>query len=91
MFKVLIAVMFTVLMGSSSIAVAKDERSIININTATVEMLDTEMAYVGESIAKKIVDYREKHGDFKKVEDLTKVKGIGSRILNANKEYVDVK
>ena len=47
----------------------------ININTATIEQLMT-LAGIGESKARSIVEYREKNGLFKSVEDLLKVSGI---------------
>lgn len=47
----------------------------ININTATIEQLMT-LAGIGESKARSIIEYREKNGTFKSVEDLLKVSGI---------------
>jgi competence protein ComEA len=47
----------------------------ININAADVKVLDT-LPGIGPSLAKKIVEYREKKGDFRSVEDLKKVPGI---------------
>ena len=61
----------------------------ININTASVEELAT-LDKVGEKYAQRIVDYRENNGNFEKAEDLTKVKGIGSKILEANKDRIVV-
>lgn len=47
----------------------------VNINTATLEQLMT-LAGIGESKARSIIEYREKNGTFKSVEDLLKVSGI---------------
>jgi len=55
--------------------------ALININTATVKELMT-LAGIGESKAKSIVEYREKNGLFKSVEDLLKVSGIKRGTLN---------
>ncbi len=48
----------------------------VNLNTATLLELRT-LPGVGESTAAKIVEWREKHGGFKKVEDLMEVPSIG--------------
>ena len=48
----------------------------VNINTATKEELTT-LKGIGEKKAQAIIDYRKKHGDFKSVDDLEKVEGIG--------------
>ncbi len=52
----------------------------INLNTATVEQLDT-LKGVGPGKAKAIVAYRDKNGPFKTVDDLKKVKGFGEKSL----------
>lgn len=57
----------------------KDGR--ININKASVEELE-QLPRVGQAVAKRIVDYREKNGSFKKVEDLRSVRGIGDKVLD---------
>lgn len=61
----------------------------ININTATVEEL-TQLKKVGKKYAQHIVDYREKNGAFKTPEDIKKVKGIGAKIFEINKEIIAV-
>ncbi len=65
------------------------EVSAININTAGVEELAS-LDKVGDKYAKRIVEYREKNGTFEKVEDIVKVKGIGPKILEANKDRIVV-
>ncbi len=52
----------------------------INLNTATVEQLDT-LKGVGPGKAKAIVAYRDKNGPFKTVDDLKKVKGFGDKSI----------
>jgi competence protein ComEA len=52
----------------------------INLNTATLEQLDT-LDGVGPGIAQRILDYREQHGAFSRVEELGEVPGIGAKRL----------
>ena len=52
----------------------------INLNTATLEHLDT-LDGVGPGIAQRILDYREQHGAFSRVEELGEVPGIGAKRL----------
>jgi competence protein ComEA len=46
---------------------------------------------VGTKYAQRIVEYREKNGPFKQPEDIMKVKGIGTKIWEANKDKISVK
>ena len=52
----------------------------VNLNTATLEQLDT-LDGVGPGIAQRILDYREQHGGFRRVEELGEVPGIGDKRL----------
>ncbi len=58
----------------------------VDINTANATELATNINGVGEKKAAAIVEYRNQHGPFKKVEDLQKVQGIGPGILSKNRE-----
>ncbi len=53
------------------------DRMPVDINKATVEGLIA-IPGVGKVMAQRIVDWREEHGPFRRVEDLLKVKGIGT-------------
>lgn len=48
----------------------------LNINTATEAELDA-LPGVGPATARRIVEYRNQHGPFQKIDDLNEVKGIG--------------
>ncbi len=51
---------------------------VVNINNASAEQFDR-LPRVGPKVAQRIVDYRQAHGPFKKVEELMNVKGIGEK------------
>ena len=50
----------------------------LDLNRATAEDLDA-IPGIGPALAQRIVDYRQAHGPFKKIEDLMEVSGIGPR------------
>ncbi len=52
--------------------------AVVNLNTATVAELET-LPGIGPRTAALIIEYRQKNGGFKKIEDLMNVKGIGEK------------
>jgi competence protein ComEA len=50
----------------------------VNLNTATAAQLEA-LPGIGKATAERIVEYRQKSGGFKKVEDLMNVRGIGEK------------
>lgn len=64
-------------------------RHLVNINTATVEELDT-LYGIGPVIAQNIIDYRAENGYFEKIEDLVNVSGIGQSVYEAIKDDITV-
>ena len=50
----------------------------VNLNTATQAQLET-LPGIGAKAAQRILEYRQKNGNFKKLEDLMNVKGIGEK------------
>lgn len=61
----------------------------ININKASVQTL-VKLKNVGPKIAKRIIEFREKNGPFEKPEDIVKVKGIGPKTFELNKDLISV-
>jgi competence protein ComEA len=62
----------------------------LNPNLATPAELET-LPGIGPVLAGRIIDYRRQHGPFKKIDDLTKVSGIGPKKLEKIKPYVSLK
>ncbi len=52
--------------------------AVVNLNTATIEQLE-ELPGIGRATAERILEYRQKNGNFTKVEQLMNVKGIGEK------------
>ena len=61
----------------------------LNINTATKAQLEA-LEGIGETKAQAIVEYREAHGDFTSVDQLTRVSGIGQATLDKIREQICV-
>lgn len=59
----------------------------IDLNSATAGDLDA-LPGIGPALAQRLVDYRQAHGPFKKVDDLINVSGIGSKLLEKIKLHL---
>ncbi|HET6267934.1 MAG TPA: ComEA family DNA-binding protein [Acidobacteriota bacterium] len=62
----------------------------VNINSANQAELET-LPGIGPSLAKKIMDFRQKNGNFKTIEDLKAVAGIGDKKFEQLKSLITVK
>ena len=69
------------------IAEYHDDR--VSINTADLEELDS-LEGIGPSLAQAIIDYRQKEGGFKELEELMEVKGIGENKFAKIKEDISL-
>ncbi len=75
-----------------AVAVAGEEKKTpppVNVNTATVEEL-AKLPGVGEVIAQRIVNHREKSGKFKKVDELLVIRGISRKKLEKLRPLITV-
>ena len=66
---------------SSSVNIQGDK---ISLNQANLQQLQA-LNGVGEKKAQAIIEYRQKNGGFKTVDELVNVKGIGPKLLEKNK------
>ena len=67
----------------------KDDNDIVNINTASLTELQT-LSGIGKSKAEAIIRYREQNGNFKSIEDLLNVDGIGEKLYEEIKSNITV-
>lgn len=63
----------------------------VNINTADAAKLAEVLKGVGLAKAEAIVAYRKEHGPFKSAEQLAEVKGVGDKLVLANRDRIVVK
>lgn len=68
---------------------ATKTNSKVNINTATKEELDT-LPGIGESTANKIINYRKENGNFKSIDEIKEVSGIGDSKFEQIKDLIEI-
>ncbi|MFT7529290.1 MAG: competence protein ComEA [Gammaproteobacteria bacterium] len=62
----------------------------VNINSADADALAANLVGVGDKIAAAIVADREQNGPFSSIEELMRVKGIGVKTLEKNRESLQL-
>lgn len=79
--------------ANTNINVSKEgntaEDGIININTASLEELQ-KINGVGEVKAKSIINYREKNGGFKSIDEMKNIEGIGDKTFEKMKDKITI-
>ncbi|MEO8678288.1 MAG: helix-hairpin-helix domain-containing protein [Vicinamibacterales bacterium] len=59
-------------------AAETEKKATLNLNTATQQQLEA-LPGIGPKTAERILEFRQKNGAFKKVEELMNIKGIGEK------------
>ena len=62
----------------------------VDINKADARTLARELIGVGKAKAEAIVEYREAHGKFTSPDDLVKIRGIGTKIVDDNRGSIQI-
>jgi competence protein ComEA len=75
--------------GAGGAGAATPPAAPVNLNTATLEQLDT-LDGIGPTLAQAILDFREENGGFGSVDDLAQVPGIGEKRMASLREQVTV-
>ena len=75
-----------VMMALVSVSLAQEAEK-ININKASAVEL-TQLKRIGPKLSERIVEYREKHGPFELPEDIMRVRGIGPKTFELNKDRI---
>jgi competence protein ComEA len=82
-----VAVLALAVLSASAGSTAPTAKGVVNINTATAEQLQL-LPRIGPATAKRIIEFREANGPFKKAEELVAVRGIGEKSLANLLPYV---
>ena len=65
----------------------KEKAELVDINSASAADLE-KVPGIGPSLARRIVEFRDKNGPYSTVEDLLKIQGIGEKSLSHFREYL---
>lgn len=68
---------------------AQEEALRVNINSASAVELE-QLPGIGETVAKRIMEHREKNGAFQKTEELMNVRGIGEKTYMKLRPFLTV-
>jgi competence protein ComEA len=72
-----------------NISSADDETDLININTADADELK-KLKGIGDGLAARIIEYREKYGDFTSIDELKEVSGVGESLFNELEDKITI-
>ena len=84
----LIAMIFSIVL-LAGFAAAEGGHGVVNINKASAEQLQL-LPRIGPALAGRILEFRQKNGDFHSVDELQAVRGVGERSLESLRPYLSV-
>lgn len=87
--KITLVIVFSIFL-LAGFAAAENSQGVINVNKASAEQLQL-LPRVGPSLAGRILEFRQKNGDFHSVDELQAVRGIGEKSLETLRPYLSVK
>lgn len=73
----------------NNVCIIEENNDLININEASFDEL-LNIPKIGESKAKDIIEYREKNGKFKSIDEIKNINGIKDAIFETIKNYITV-
>lgn len=88
MFKTIKALMIAGLVSGALLFNPAMANEPVDINTADAQQLALNLNGIGSSKAAAIVAYREQNGNFRHMDDLVNVKGIGLTTIEKNREWI---
>ena len=88
-----VALALVVVLCVSGLAAAESSEAApgkkVNINQASAKDL-ANLPRIGAKVADRIVEYRQAHGAFARIEDLMEVKGVGEKLFTQLKPYLSL-
>jgi len=81
---------FTALLAMVLFSIVAWSGQAVNVNTASAEEIADALKGVGLSKAEAIVSYRQQNGQFKHIDELVNVKGIGIHTVDVNREFIQL-
>jgi len=86
---VTLGVLVCAVAAGAGVMAAESKAPKVDINKASEKELMT-VRGIGETLAKRIVQFREEHGPYNRAEDLMKVQGIGEKSFEKIRPYITV-
>ena len=88
--RLIVVAMLTALALNATLAIAGYSQGVVNINSASAEQLAL-LPRVGEVVSQRIVDFRQQNCEFKSLEDMLLVRGIGEKSFDLIKPHITLK
>ncbi|WP_298609225.1 helix-hairpin-helix domain-containing protein [uncultured Thiothrix sp.] len=82
--------LLSIILVASSLFTTNAFAEMVNINKASAEVMQKNLKGIGVKKAEAIISYRTEHGEFKKLEDIKEVKGIGDALFEKIKADISL-